>query len=345
VYYLEDSGESSSVYNWETAEQTDDLEYPGAFIRECLDPLGFSGKWIYRAGSASVGMDPDDFLQICAAAELVIVRAIPLAEWREEYGWPRRRIFIDVDPGFTQMRLANGNRWLAQSLERCEVVFTIAQRLEAADCTIPAAGRRWLTTVAPIALSNWPVADQDRADYFTSMIRWRGLKDVTYNGVVYGQRDMEFPKFFDLPRLTAQPFRLALQGGNHDRLTELGWDVISGWPASSTPHSYQAFIQQSRAEFGVAKHGYVATRSGWFSDRSVCYLASGRPALVQDTGLGDWLPTGEGLVTFRDLSEAVQGVERINTDYERHRRAARQLAEEYFAADRILRPLLEAALG
>jgi hypothetical protein len=121
--------------------------------------------------------------------------------------------------------------------------------------------------------------------------------------------------------------------------------VLPGWEPSRTPWSYRDFIAGSRAEFSVAKHGYVHMRGGWFSDRSVCYLASGRPTLVQDTGLGDWLPTGEGVVTFHDPASAVAGIEHINADYDRHRRAARQIAEEYFATERVLPSLLETAMS
>ncbi len=127
-------------------------------------------------------------------------------------------------------------------------------------------------------------------------------------------------------------------------MTRRGWEVVPGWITSRTPETYQAFIQESRAEFGVAKHGYVQMRGGWFSDRSVCYLASGRPVLVEDTGL-DWLPTGQGIVTFRDVPEALAGIAHINANYPAHCRAARQIAETVFAAERVLPPLLDAALS
>jgi hypothetical protein len=176
-------------------------------------------------------------------------------------------------------------------------------------------------------------------------MQWRGFRDVVHNGVLYGQKDREFPRFAELPRHTPQPFRVALTGAPPEDLARHGWEVVPGWVPSRTPWSYRAFIRESRAEFGVAKHGYVRMRGGWFSDRSVCYLASGRPVLVQDTGLDDWLPTGKGVVTFDDVPGAVRGVEAINADYEGHRRAARRIAEEYFAAERVLPPLLDAATG
>lgn len=147
-----------------------------------------------------------------------------------------------------------------------------------------------------------------------------------------------------MPRQTDQRFRLALTGRSPRNLARYGWEVVPGWVLSRTPESYRAFVQESRAEFGVAKHGYVQMRGGWFSDRSVCYLASGRPVLVEDTGL-DWLPTGAGVVTFRDVPEAVAGVARINADYAGQRRAARQIAETVFAAGRVLPRLLDTALG
>jgi hypothetical protein len=344
VYYLEECGAESWVYDWETEQLTTDLAYPAAYVRECLRPLGLDDHWIYRAGELSEGMAVDDFREVCARADLLLVHAVPVSWWREEYAWPRRRVFIDVDPGFTQMSLASGDSDLGGTVARCERLFTIGQRIGAADCSIPTAGRTWLTTRPPVALPHWPEAQGGPATHFTCVMQWRGFRDVQYGGKVYGQKDREFPRFLDLPRRTSQPLRIALGGAPPEQLTPHGWEVVPGGLASRTPASYQAFIQQSRAEFGVAKHGYVQMRGGWFSDRSVCYLASGRPVLVQDTALAGWLPTGEGVVTFRDLSEAVAGIDRINGDYEHHRRAARQVAEEFFAAERVLPGLLTAAL-
>jgi len=177
------------------------------------------------------------------------------------------------------------------------------------------------------------------------VMQWRGFHEVVHDGVRYGQKDAEFPKFMELPRLTPQPLRLALTGAAPDEFEQHGWEVVPGWVPARTPASYRAFVQGSRAEFGVAKHGYVASRAGWFSDRSVCYLASGRPVLVEDTGIADFLPVGEGVLTFDDPDAAAAGIEEINRDYERHRRAARRLAQDYFSADRVLPRLVEEALA
>src|SRR5207244_9858730 len=141
-----------------------------------------------------------------------------------------------------------------------------------------------------------------------------------------------------------QPFRIALTGAPPEDLARHGWEVVPGWVPSRTPWSYRTFIQESRAEFGVAKHGYVLSRGGWFSDRSVCYLASGRPVLVEDTGLADWLTVGEGVVTFANPEEAVAGINHINADYERHRRVARRLAEHVFSTEQVLKAFLTEAM-
>lgn len=344
VFYLEECGLESWVYNWQTEQFTTELDYPTNYVRNCLEPLGFANQWIYRAGDRSLGMDIDKFSNTCYKADLMIIRGSPISVWRDEYNLPQRRIYIDADPGFTQINIAGGNSELGNTIEHCDRLFTIGQRLGAEDCPIPTAGRDWLKTLPPVALPYWKWVEDD-GTYFSSIMQWHSYRPVVYQGVSYGNKDREFLKFIDIPQLTKQAFRIALSGGFPHELFQHGWEVIQGWVASFTPESYQRFVQESRAEFGVAKHGYVATKGGWFSDRSVCYLASGRPILVQDTGLSDWLPLGEGIFTFCDQKEAANGIEAINADYERHRYAARRLAEEYFDSDKVLSSLLEAAMS
>ncbi len=344
VYYLEDCGEESWVYNWEEQHLTTDLDYPAAYVQRCLRSIGFGDRWIYRAGNDARGMTLRRLQELCRDADLFLVRAVPLALWRDEYDRPKRRAFIDVDPGFTQIRLLNGDQVLLDTVDRCERLFTFGRRIGEPDCLIPNAGREWLKTTPPIYLPCWPVA-QDAATHFTSVIRWRGFQDAQYNGVQYGQRDREFPRFLDLPRYTEQPFRIAVLGADLETLEVHGWDAVSGEAESLTPEQYKAFIGHSRAEFGVAKHLYVEMRTGWFSDRSACYLASGRPALVQNTGIDSWLPVGEGIVTFKTLEEAEAGIDLINGCYERHRHAARDIATSFFSTDKVLPPLLAEAIA
>ena len=343
IYYLEDCGETSWIWNWDTSEWTEEPEIPAVYVRDCLEPFGFKDKWVYRTNTQSFGMTHEQLKAVCARADLLIMRAIPVWDWRPEYALPRRRIFIDVDPGFTQMNLASGDKGLAAAIGRCERRFTLGQRLGASDCLIPDAGGPWLKTLPPVALSEWPWAVGTPGTDFTSIMRWDGFQDANYQGKTYGQKDQELARFIDLPRRTSQKFRIALNGP--ETLAEYGWEIVPGEIATRTPHAYRQFIQQSRAEFGVAKQGYVKMRGGWFSDRSVCYLASGLPLLIQDTGLSDWLPVGEGVVTFQDFPEILSGIEKINANYEHNRRAARKLAEEYFSTEKVLPALLEAAMS
>ncbi|RKZ46125.1 MAG: glycosyltransferase family 1 protein [Gammaproteobacteria bacterium] len=345
VYYLEDCGQGSWVYNWETEETTTDLEYPAAYIQSCLEPIGLGERWIYRAGDQSLGIPLSVFQDICKEALLLIILADPVTVWRKEYDLPVQRAFIDVDPGFTQFGLANGTSPLIETVAHCDRHFTIGQNIGNKDCRIPSAGYDWLKLMPPISLPDWPFADNNSTTDFSSVMDWRGFHDVEYEGQIYGQKDREFPKYLDLPVISGQTFNLAQMGGDEKLLEKHGWNVVPGWIPSATPWSYRDYIQKSRAEFSVAKHGYVESRGGWISDRSVCYLASGRPVLVQDTGQADCLSIGEGMLTFSNLAEAKMGLESIIADYDLHRRAARSLAEQYFDAEKVLPPFLQASLA
>ena len=343
VYYLEDCGRSSWVYIWETEQWTHELDYPAAYVKSCLGPFGFGERWIYRDNYRSLGIPLAEFHEICRAADILIMRAVPFWNWRKEYEWPRRRAFIDVDPGFTQITLANGDKGWVEGVARAERRFTYGQRIGAPDCPIPQTGGPWLKTLPPVFAPEWPRVESE-ATHFTSIIRWQGYREVSFNGVAYGQRDQSFPEYLHLPSRTSQKFRIAQMGAKPEMLSAHGWQVEPGEVVSKTPDSYRQFIQNSRAEFSVPKHGYVKMRGGWFSDRSVCYLASGRPVLIEDTGLADWLPVGEGVVTFNDLESAVTGVDSINADYRKHSDAARKLAETHFATGQVLPALLKTAM-
>jgi hypothetical protein len=344
VVYLEDCGKSSWVYIWEKEDWTHELDYPAAYVRACLEPFGMGDCWIYRDNYRSVGMPLEQLKEFCSSTDLLIMRAAPFWNWREEYGLPQRRAFIDVDPGFTQIAIANGDAGLTEGIARAEKKFTYAQRFGEKDCAIPGDGGPWLKTRPPVYLPEWP-ACKSAASHFTSIMRWQGFKEVSFRGVSYGQRDKEFPRYFDMPRRTTQKFLIAQMGIKPEELSRHGWEVAAGEIVSRTPRSYREFINGSRGEFSVPKNGYVAMRGGWFSDRSVCYLASGRPVMIEDTGLKDWLPVGEGLLTFEDPEGALECVNNVNAQYGRHAHAARHLAEEYFATDKVLPQLLEAAMN
>ena len=251
----------------------------------------------------------------------------------------RRRVFLDTDPGFGQMWRALG---LADVFADHDRHVTIGERIECEDCSIPTCGLQWITTPQPVVLDSWPAASPPSRPDFTTVARWRGAYGpVDYDGRRYGLRVHEFRKFAELPRSTGVRFELALdihpaETADLDLLDAGGWALIDPVQVGGSADSYRAYIEGSAAEFMVAKGMYVESRSGWFSERSICYLATGRPVLAQDTGLAGLYPVGEGLLTFSTLDEAVAGVEEIRSDYPRHAGAAREIAVEHFDSDKVL---------
>src|SRR5439155_22595876 len=205
-------------------------------------------------------------------------------------------------------------------------------------------------TGKPVLLSEWPCVDGGDVDRFTTVSTWRGpYGRLEHEGGTYGLKMHEFRKFLALPSSAPQTFELALDIHPTDEddlsaLREHGWRLVDPGEVAGDPDAFRRYVQSSGGEFSVAQGVYVETRSGWFSDRTTRYLASGKPALVQDTGFGRNIPTGTGLVAFRTLAEAVSGAEEIAADYDRHAQAARALAEEFFDSDKVLRRFLEEAL-
>ncbi len=276
-----------------------------------------------------------------ASADVVLNVMGFLAADEHERG--ARRVFVDIDPGYPQMWRELG---LADMLAGHDRFVTIGENIGRPGCSIPDCGIDWVTTPPPVALDQWPATAP--GDTFTTVATWRNpYGTVTYGGVTYGSRVHEFRRFIELPRLVDARFELALdidarESRDLRELERNGWRLVDPHTAAGTPTAYRRYIQRSRAEFCVAQHMYVATRSGWLSDRSLCYLASGRPVLAQDTGFSDNYPVGEGLIAFSTLEEAAAGVEEIQRNYERHSAAARALAEEHFDARRVLGRLLDA---
>jgi hypothetical protein len=258
------------------------------------------------------------------------------------------RLYLDLDPAFTQL-------WYA--VEGIDMRFdahthfaTVGQAIGAPECSVPDCGRCWIATYPPVVLDRWPFADGAAGDALTTVANWRGYGSIEHGGIRYGQKAHSFRELVDLPQRTAERFAIALsihpdERRDLDALSRNGWALVDPAANTGTPERYAEFIRSSKAELGIAKEGYAVSRCGWFSDRSVCYLASGRPVVAQDTGFGEFLPTGEGLFSFATVDDVLAAIETMNGDYARHRRAARALAEEEFDSDRVLSRLLEAVDG
>ena len=255
---------------------------------------------------------------------------------------------MDADPGFTQLWLASGRP--APRIDGHDLHFTIGDNVGTPFSDLPTSGIEWRHTRQPVVLEDWPFANEDADERFTMVGRWRGtgphgpLDDI---GRSFPQKGDELVAMLDLPERTGLSFEVALDTRGDDEPRKLleahGWRVLDPTAVTADPDSFHDYVQGSWAEFSVAKGAYVATSTGWFSERTARYLASGRPALVQDTGFSRTLPVGEGLIAFRTLEDAVAGAQRIAADYECHRRAARESPRSYFDSDLVLTRFLEDA--
>jgi hypothetical protein len=306
------------------------------FVSDVMSRFDLGDRWAVIDGesNSTFGVLRNEVARRLRSAFLINV----MGYLRDEsfLGAAHRRVFLDIDPGVPQMWHELGQAGL---LSGHDAFVTIGENIGRADCRIPTCGRSWHTLPPPIFLEEWPsVAGDDGA--FTSIATWRGpYGPIDYQGERYGSRVHEFRKFLPLPSRTPCRFRLALDIHEHDTqdrdaLLSSGWLLEDPLEAAGDPWRYREYIRRSAAELMIAKHLYVQSRSGWFSDRSIAYLASGKPVLAQDTGFsygGD-----VGLIKFRSLAEALAGAECIQSDWPRHRRAARDIACIHFDSDVVL---------
>lgn len=334
VHYVEDTGEC--IYDPEQNAIVLDSTYGLRYIHACLSEYGLHRQWTFIDYRGEYyGTTRARLVEFCTGADLFIDLSGGCWFWRDEYARIPRKILIDTDPAFTQWELGKGDQSLVDFFARFDTLFTFGRNLGAPDCAIPPTPFRWEKTWQPVLCDLWDAGDQRPRDRFTTVMTWRTHSFASADG----HKDKELAKMLDLPAMTEQPLELAINGPHH-LLRQHGWHVRDGMAASRTPNTYRDYIQRSKAECSVAKHAYVATRSGWFSDRTACYLAAGRPAVVQETGFSKYLPTGEGLLAFRSATEAAEGIRAINADYPRHSRRSREIAREHFDAGVVLPRLL-----
>jgi hypothetical protein len=314
------------------------------YTAEVMERFGLAGRWavVYDGGREMVGATREEVVETVRSSAL-LMNVMGFLDDEEILAAAPLRVFLDIDPGFPHMWQELG---LARPFDGHDRYVTVGERIGASDCEIPTCGIDWRTTKPPVELAEWPDTPA-KGGGFTTVASWRGpFGPIEYRGRTYGLRVHEFRRFVELPERTGEPFEVALDiddadGEDRQRLERYGWSLADPRQIAGDPWRYREYVQRSAAELMVAKNLYVDTRSGWFSDRSACYLASGRPVLAQDTGLDGLLPSGEGLITFSTLDEAAAGAEEITRDYRRHSREAREIAAEHFAADRVLPRMLD----
>ncbi len=319
-----------------------DEEPDASYVREVVRAFQLEGRAAFLVGDSrrSVGVPYDELRAIDFDAHLNVSGVLADPDLVERIPV---RVYVDLDPAFNQV-------W--HELDGIDMRFdghtdfvTVGQAVGHADCPVPTCNVRWLTTLPPVDLASWPSIEAPGTDY-TTVGNWRSYGSTAALGIHLGQRAHSVRPLFELPRRVRPRIAaaFAIDPAEISDLRELrrhGWTLVDPFRAAGTPSRYRHFVQGSRAEISIAKSGYVASRCGWFSDRSACYLASGRPVVALGTGLSGALPTGRGLVLFDEVDGAVAAIEEIESDYARHATAARELAVEYLDARRVLLRLLE----
>lgn len=344
-YYIEDS--SRWIYDPKLNDISPDATGNLNAVVPVLEAHGFKDRWAFRGnypGGRCYGMTEENILRLYREAG-AFLNVTGAQELREEHMACRRRIYVETDPVEAQIQAAQGNKKTFAALDAHDTHFSYGGNFGKPDCLVPMGRYKWLPTVQPVLLDFWEnPARKANGAAFNTIATWHHKgKDIVYNGEkYYWSKDREFKKFLDLPLRRAVPFELAtgVDEATQQLLNQNKWRLTDPLRLSSNLTDYHNFILQSRGEFTVAKDQNIRLRSGWFSDRSACYLAASRPVINQDTAFDSYLPTGKGLFSFKTMDDILAAVDEIEGDYEGNCRAAREIAAEHFAAEKVLASLM-----
>ena len=343
VYFFEDSDDYPSCYDPDRYVTDTNPGYGLEFAAAAFERVGLGDKWAYHDAHTGKWHGPigGSGPALCRSADLLlnISGVNPLRSWFLDI--PERAL-IDTDPVFTQIRHLSDPS--ARSLAgKHTAFFTFGENTGSGNCSIPSDDFPWMPTRQPIVLDAWPFTAGPDDGVFTTVMQWDSYKPAQHDGNRYGMKSESFTPYLDLPAHTQAKLELCLGSPNapRDLLLDKGWLLSNALEITRTPWTYQQYIRSSKGEFTVAKQGYVASRSGWFSERSAAYLASGRPVVTQETGFSEWLDTGDGVLAFNDPVEAADCLADVSSRYRHHCRAARDVAEEYFDSRKVLQKLLD----
>jgi hypothetical protein len=370
VYYIEDSGEwpynldgSDDPESWIAMDCGANLYH----LQGVLKRYGFGDHWAYRFPRTGewFGLPEVQRNAIIKNADLVL-NVSGMLERPDDYRAVNRLVYIDTDPIFTQVKILSDEQFSAR-VSAHDVHFSFGERHSE---FVPSTKLHWLSTRQPIMLSEWHPRP-GRADTFTTIMSLASYAPVSYQGHLFGQKDLQLRRYLKLPiRVRPAVLEIALGQLQHlewqsddngfglrtgastnkkrsavEALTEAGFRLIGANSVCPDLDGYRDYVETSAGEWSVAKHGYVAGQPGWFSDRSACYLAAGKPVVLENCGFDAVLPTGEGLLAFRDLDDAAAAIEAVRADYPRHSAAARDIAVSCFNSDKVLDRLLALAMA
>lgn len=355
VYYHEDTWvwPHDPVKGYATDEPTHTVE----FIKDFFDRYApaLSENWCYvLLHEKHYGMTRERFDEVARTADIYL-NVSGACMLPDSLGEKCKRVFLDTDPGYNQIVMAtrpawseNVDRWINTVRNGHNVHLTYAENIWADDCKVPRVDLDWRPTRCVVTLPHWDAIKRlppSAEAPLTTIMTWNYFRgELKYEGVIYDQKVSEFERFRDLPRRTPTPMKMAVSGTKYDpeAIRRDGWTFVDALPISLTAENYQNFIAGSAGEWSVAKNVYRATNSGWFSCRTACYLAAGRPAVVQDTTWSRYVPSGAGLFAFETMEECVDAIAKLANDPKKHQAAAYDVAREYLAPDRVLTPMIEA---
>ncbi|MDZ8185425.1 MAG: hypothetical protein RMX96_11295 [Nostoc sp. ChiSLP02] len=350
AYYIEDSWRW--IYNPRLNDLSPDATENIQRIAPILEAYGFQDRWGFRdyLGGECYGMTQSEILQLYKEAD-AFLNVTGDQEIREEHLACPRRIYVESDPVASQIRVAQDDKKLIAHLSAHDTHFSFGENLGAPDCGVPVGGFNWLPTRQPVVLDLWETPNFTPGIAYNTIATWNNKgKDITYEGkTYYWRKARELEKFLDLPQRRPLRFEMATNVSDEERetvrclLQKHGWSQIDAVELSQDMKNYRAYIQESRGEFTVAKEQYTRLLSGWFSDRSACYLAAGRPVITQETGFSKYLPTGKGLFAFNNMEDILAALDTIESDYKGNCQAASEIASEYFAAEKVIGSLMERA--
>ncbi|HYS92232.1 MAG TPA: hypothetical protein VEL48_02280 [Candidatus Acidoferrales bacterium] len=340
VYYVEDSW--APPYDPRVKSPVEDCAYGVEFLRQTMERFGLGDRWAYRdmIHDRCYGLERGRLDQLYREAD-ALINVCGATRLREEHMACPIRIYVQTDPVVDQILVAENNARTIETLAAHTHHFTYGENLGQPDCPIPLEKFDWRPTRPPVVLDFWEPDVNLAASHFTTVGTWENMnKDVRFEGeTYYWSKHVNFLRLVDLPRLTPQPLELALEtvdAPTREMLLERGWQLADAYEKSRDTDTYLRQIYASRGELTVAKDLYARTRCGWFSDRSVCYLAAGKPVVTQETGFSKLVPTGRGLFSFETAEGAAAALEEINRDYAHHCRAAREVAAGSFDSDKVL---------
>lgn len=347
VWFYEDTGYWDLAYDPVRHDLTQDYDYGLHVTAEFLRSIQFGDRWLFadlvRGKDYGPGAGRADYLLRDADLFVNLAGLTPTAPERRN---GRSAIYIDTDPAFTQLKVANGDEALRTMLGEHTRLFTYGENIGTSRSPIPTGDFDWIPTRQPVALNLWSNADAGPGVAYSTVGTWNSVgREITYGGEVFHwDKRREWLRYLHLPALTEATFEIAMDvwriPDDYERLRNNGWNIVNPLTVSLDPDRYRRYLKSSRGEFTVAKEMNIRLRSGWFSERSACYLAAGRPVITQDTGFGDVLPLGAGLHAFSSPEDVQRAVQEIESDYPRSRAHAREVAREYFATDRVLDSML-----